>query len=137
MIPSSRISNLEWVKGYTRRDPGTVPNTYTANYTIKDLMRKGFIPYEEGQNFLDDAGLVDFAWKIHWPEDYETPDEDLLNRIENVNGYAIFVHGWTGNNTIWEELPGMVVLSNRQLVAISLDHNGFGFSKFVDVTPEL
>lgn len=134
---TQRESVMGWAAGYTRRDEGLLPNTYSANYTIKDLMEKGLLDREEGQKFLDDSGLLDFAWKIHWPEDFETPDEYLVNRIANVHGYAVFVHGWTGNNTIWEELPAMVVLANRNLVSISLDHNGFGFSKFANVTPGL
>ncbi|GAB4519565.1 MAG: hypothetical protein OHK0046_28640 [Anaerolineae bacterium] len=132
-----QTSHLAWVAGYTRRDDGVVPDTYTANYSVKDLMRKGYISLEEGQAFLDECHLQDFAWKIHWPEDFETPDEYLLDRVSNVQGYVVFVHGWTGNNTIWEELPGMIVQSNRRLVAISIDHNGFGFSKFTDDTPDL
>lgn len=128
---------LSWVEGYTRRDEGVVPGTYTANYSMRDLIRKGYIPADEGQAFLDECHLQDFAWKIHWPEDFETPDEYLLDRISNVQGYALFVHGWTGNNTIWEELPGMVTLSNRRLVSISIDHNGFGFSKFTDESPPI
>lgn len=134
---SQREMVMRWVAGYTRRDEGLLPHTYTANYTIKDLMEKGYIDREDGQRFLDESGLLDFAWKIHWPEDFETPDDYLASRIANVHGYVIFVHGWTGNNTIWEELPPMVVLANRNLVAFSLDHNGFGFSKLADETPRL
>lgn len=132
-----RVSALSWVRGYTRRDSGVIPNTYTANYTLKDLMQKGYIDEEEGQKMLDDSGLVDFAWKIHWPEDFETPDEYLEQRIRDVQGYVVFVHGWTGNNTIWEELPGMVTMANRRLISFSVDHNGFGFTKFKDTYPAL
>ncbi len=132
-----RVSPLAWVAGYVHRDPGTVSGTYTANYTLTDLMKKGLIDSEKGQAFLDEVGLVDFAWKIHWPEDFETPDEYLIQRLREVQGYVIFVHGWTGNNTIWEDLPGMTVQSNRQLVAITIDHNGFGFTKFATVNPTL
>ncbi len=137
MSEKPQDSPLAWVRGYTHRDEGIVPNTFTANYTMKDLVRKGFIPPEVGLNFLEECGLVDFAWKIHWPEDFETPDEFLIDRVANVQGYAVFIHGWTGNNTIWEDLPGMVVNSNRRLVAVGVDHNGFGFSKFEDETPTL
>jgi pimeloyl-ACP methyl ester carboxylesterase len=38
---------------------------------------------------------------------------------------------------IWEELPGMVVSGNRQLISIAIDHNGFGLSLFEDDTPSL
>jgi len=136
-VVNRQYTPMAWVNGYVHRDPGPVPGTYSANYTLKDLMSKGYIDTAEGQAFLDDVGLVDFAWKVHWPEDYDTPDEELEQRIHDVQGYAIFIHGWTGNNTIWEELPGMTVRSNRRLAAIAVDHNGFGFSKFASVNPSL
>jgi len=133
----ARKSPLEWVNGYTRREVGLVPKTYTATYHLTELMEKGFIEKEDGQTMLAESGLTEFSWAVTWPEDYETPDEDILNRVSNVQGYAIFVHGWTGNHTIWEELPGMVVHANRRLAAISEDHNGFGDSLFRDVTPSM
>jgi hypothetical protein len=34
-------------------------------------------------------------------------------------------------------MPAMVVTGNRRLVAISLDHNGFGGSVFIDATPSV
>ena len=129
--------SLDWVAGYTRRDTGVIANTHTANYTITHLMEMGYLNKETGKKFLEESGLLDFAWKMHWPEDFETPDEYLVQRINEIEGFVVFVHGWTGNNTIWEELPGKVVLTNRKLVALSLDHNGFGFSKFADVNPSL
>lgn len=128
---------LPWVRGYSRRAAGIVPNTYTADYSIRDLINKRLIDSEAGYTMLEESGLEDFWWQVTWPEDFETPDEYLEDRINNVQGYAIFIHGWTGNHTIWEELPGTVVNANRRLVAISVDHNGFGRSPFVDVTPGL
>lgn len=135
MLTSS--SSLEWVTGYTRREDGIVPNTYTAIYHLSRLMKKGYIPEEEGQAMLRESGLTDFSWQITWPEDYVTLDTEMVERVSATQGYVIFVHGWTGNHTIWEELPGMVVRANRRLVAIAVDHNGFGDSSFEDVTPSL
>ena len=133
----AKKTSLEWVQGYTSREVGVVANTYTASYQLSKLMKDGYIPEEEGKAMLEESGLTDFAWTITWPEDYETFDEDMVSRVDNVQGYVIFVHGWTGNRTIWEEMPGMVVHENRRLVAISVDHNGFGESLFGDVTPAL
>ncbi|MDX1994255.1 MAG: alpha/beta hydrolase [bacterium] len=133
----SQLSTLPWVRGYFRRSHGSVPNTYTADYSLVDLIRKGLIPAEDGQKMLHDCGLEDFAWQVTWPEDFETPDELLDVVFQNAQGYVIFVHGWTGNHLIWEELPGLCVTANRRLVSISIDHNGFGQSVFSDVTPHL
>jgi hypothetical protein len=133
-----RTSALAWVLGYTERAPGDVPNTYTATYHLSNLIKGGYIPPDEGYAFLEETGLHDFKWEIIWPEDYETPDELLVTRLDNeVQGYVVFVHGWTGNHEIWEDLPGMVTLSNRRLVSISVDHNGFGDTRFDVETPAL
>ena len=126
---------MTWVLGYLERAEGHVPNTYCATYSLLNLIERGFIASDEGHEMLTASGLEDFFWEITWPEDFDTPDEYLVNRLADVQGYAIFVHGWTGNHSIWEDLPGMVVNANRQMVAISIDHNGFGQSPFVDKTP--
>ncbi|MCU0513775.1 MAG: alpha/beta hydrolase [Anaerolineae bacterium] len=130
-------AHLNWVAGYTRRGEGRLPNTWVAEYRLSDLVRKNLLPADDVQHFLKEAGLVDFTWEITWPDDFEMPEEMLVDRIASTQGYVVFVHGWTGNFRIWEDLPGRVTLANRQLVAISLDHNGFGGSVFADTTPEL
>lgn len=129
--------HLAWVRGYSQRGVGSLPNTQTALYRMSDLISKGYMSAEAGRGLLTECGLVDLVWEITWAEDYETPDADLQDRIGNVEGYAIFVHGWTGNHTIWEDMPGMVVTGNRRLVSIAVDHNGFGESVFIDQTPSL
>lgn len=130
------VSPLAWVRGYDKRAPGPIPKTQTALYRMSSLVNKGFISPADGRGLLLDAGLVDFAWQVTWAEDYDTADVELEDRIGNVQGYVIFVHGWTGNHTIFEDLPGMVVRANRRLVALAVDHNGFGQSRFVkDVPP--
>lgn len=128
-------ASLAWVRGYSQRKEGDIPNTQTATYRMADLVRKGLIP--GGSSFLSESGLVDLVWRVTWAEDYFTADDELEDRIKNVQGYTIFVHGWTGNHTIWEDTPGMLVSENRRLVAISIDHNGFGGSLFAKQTPGL
>lgn len=133
----ARNKAMQWVLGYRRRAEGRIPKTWTAEYSLNDLINKGYIDRREGKQFLIDCGLVDFHWVVTWPEDFEVPDDLLLNRLADVEGYAVFVHGWTGNYAIWEDLPGMVVHSNRRLVSIAIDHNGFGDSLFEDRMPPL
>jgi pimeloyl-ACP methyl ester carboxylesterase len=129
--------HLAWLRGYSQRGPGPLTNTQTALYRMTDLLNKGFVHPDAGRGLLLECGLVDLVWEITWAEDYETPDDDLQERIGNVDGYTIFIHGWTGNHTVWEEMPGMVVLGNHRLVSITVDHNGFGESVFVDSSPSL
>ena len=129
--------HLAWITGYTRRSLGLMPGTYIAEYKLSDLMKKGYIDRRVGQEFLEDVGLLDFHWEITWPEDYDVPDEMLVDRLANVQGYVVWVHGWTGNMHIWEDLPARVVNKNRRLVSISIDHNGFGESIFENPTPDM
>lgn len=130
-------SPLSWVRGYYQRGQGSIHNTQVAYYRMTDLVNREFLPANEGRGLLMDRRLVDFAWQVIWPEDFDTPDDMLEKRLADVDGYVVFIHGWTGNHSIWEDLPGLVVKANRRLVAISVDHNGFGLSRFVDDTPTL
>lgn len=134
---SHRNPHLAWIEGYSERRTGTIPDTYVAEYKLSHLIQKGYIDRHDAQDFLTDSGLVDFHWEVTWPEDYDVPDEMLVDRIANVQGYVVWVHGWTGNMHIWEDLPARVVNKNRRLVSIAIDHNGFGGSLFEDTTPEL
>ncbi|MDX2162887.1 MAG: alpha/beta hydrolase [bacterium] len=128
---------ISWVRGYTQRGEGDVPGTYYAVYRMSELVNNGFITPAEGRGLLIDSNLIDMVWEVLWADDYPTPDEELEDRIGGVEGYAVFMHGWTGNHTIFESIPGLVVSNNRRLVAISVDHNGFGGSRFVRDTPTL
>jgi pimeloyl-ACP methyl ester carboxylesterase len=128
---------LSWVLGYNRREAGPLENTWVAHYRLSDLVNQGYIDTNTGRGLLMESGLVDLVWQVMWAESFDTPDEMLEQRIDEVEGYAVFVHGWTGNHSIWENLPGMVIKGNRQLVALSVDHNGFGGSVFVDESPSL
>jgi pimeloyl-ACP methyl ester carboxylesterase len=71
-----------------------------------------------------------------WADNGPTPDAELEDRIGEGQGYVVFMHGWTGNHAIWESVPAMVVRENKLLVALSVDHNGFGASPFA-ATPSI
>ncbi len=129
-------TQVAWVRGYARRGEGDLPGTQTADYRLSDLMSRGLVDAVEARRLLIGAGLGDVVWQVMWAEDEALPDTELEHRLGEAQGYVLFMHGWTGNHDIWESIPGMVVTSNPQLVAISFDHNGFGGSPFVD-TPSL
>jgi hypothetical protein len=129
--------HMKWVMGYISRSEGRVPNTWVAEYRLRHLIQANLIDPGAGQRFLDDHGLTDFHWQMTWADDFEMPDDMLLDRLVNTQGYIFFIHGWTGNYLIWEDLPGMAVLSNRLIVSVEVDHNGFGGSLLVDTTPAL
>jgi pimeloyl-ACP methyl ester carboxylesterase len=129
-------THLGWLRGYFYRGEGEVPSTQIAFYRLSDLVNKGLISASEGRGLLMSAGLHDLVWRVMWADEDPTTDDDMEDRIGSVQGYVLFMHGWTGNHAIWESIPGLVVTGNRRLVAISVDHNGFGESPFVD-TPSL
>ncbi len=126
-----------WVRGHYRRGEGLEPKTQTALYRVSNLADRGLIGSKEGKDFLTDAGLVDFAFQLTWAEDFDTPDDLLERHLEEAEGFVVFIHGWTGNHRIWEKLPSMVVQNNRKLVAIAVDHNGFGRSRFQNSLPAI
>ncbi len=130
-------SPLTWARGYSSRAPGETPNTQTAFYRMTDVLAKRLLDPAVGREVLQDSGLKDMVWQVTWSEDYENPDDELQHRLYDADGYVIFIHGWTGNHTIWEDLPGMVVKANPRLIAIAVDHNGFGSSPFMHETPAL
>lgn len=126
-----------WATGFFQREPGDLPNTHTASYRMNDILSKNLLDPQTARAMLHDSGLVDMLWKVTWADDYEVPNEELPQRFYDADGYVIFIHGWTGNHSIWEDMPGMIVRGNRRLIAISVDHNGFGHSRFVEESPRL
>ncbi len=126
---------IEWARGYSARSTGSLPNTHTALYSLKTLVKQGYISKKDENGLLLDSNLADFVWEVTWADDFDTPDEDLPERFADVQGFVIFVHGWTGNHSIFEMLPDLMVTENRRLIAISVDHNGFGKSSFLQEPP--
>ena len=128
---------VAWMRGYFHRGEGDVPGTQTALYRMSDLVNGGYVTPSMGRGFLLDAGLLDMVWELIWADDHSTSDDELEAKFAECEGYVIFMHGWTGNHAIWESIPGMVTVSNKKLLSISVDHNGFGDSRFADETPPL
>jgi hypothetical protein len=126
-----------WAQYPLLHAPGDLPNTHTATYRMNDLINKGVIDAQAARAMLHESNLIDMLWQVTWSEDFDVPDEELPQRFYDCDGYVIFIHGWTGNHSIWEELPQMMVRANRRLIAISVDHNGFGAARFADESPSL
>ena len=133
----SQPTSLRWASGCFKRGNGDVPGTFTANYRLSDLINQDLIDVAAARQFLDAAGLIDCVWQMTWADDALTPAENLEMRLSSGHGYVIFIHGWTGNHTIWESIPSLVTANDRRLVALAVDHNGFGASVLADDTPSL
>lgn len=130
-------SSSHWIMGYRDRFDGPIARTYRARYSLSSLVEDGFLDRGSVNRFLGDTGLKDFTWHMIWAEDYPTTDDEMVQRLTDVDGYVIFIHGVTGSWMIWEELPGMTVRQNRRLVAISIDHNGFNETPFISSRPPI
>lgn len=130
------IEPMSWASGYVDCSPGDAPDTWQAHYTFKNLAERGLLRLEDVNRVLFNADLQDYAWDVVWAGGAPTPDEALARRLADVDGYVIFIHGWTGSRAIWEALPAEIVTRNPRLVAFAVDHNGFGGSPFADRTPE-
>ena len=107
-------TSLRWASGCFQRGNGDVPGTYTANYRLSDLIEQDLISSDAARQFLAAAGLVDCVWQMTWADDSLTPTEDLETRLASGHGYVIFIHGWTGNHTIWESIPSLVAANDRR-----------------------
>src|SRR5258708_38991698 len=103
----------EWLKGYNARSSGDQFRVQSASYSLMTLAEKGMLKRDEVNGMLLDTGLRDFTGHVTWGEDYETTDDELEARIGVAEGYVVFIHGWTGSNAIWEDLPARVVTKNR------------------------
>ncbi len=130
------IGHPGWIKAYRNRGAGPMPHTQSACYSLGDLAARGGLDRGEVNRMLLDTGLRDFTWYVAWADDQVTPDDELVERIVNADGYVVFIHGWTGSNMIWESLPVMIASANRRLIALVVDHNGFGETPFVKSMPD-
>jgi pimeloyl-ACP methyl ester carboxylesterase len=128
---------ITWANGYYERGSSDIPGIYTATYRLNDLIAQNLIDPDSARNFLIEAGLTDFVWEVTWADDSETAPEIMNARFAAGQGYVVFIHGWTGNHSIWESLPALVAANDRRLISISVDHNGFGQSELIDDTPTL
>ncbi len=130
-------ANIDWVTGYQTRTDGPIAKTQSASYSLSGLAERSLLDRGEVSRMLLDTDLRDYAWHLVWGEDYATSDDELAARIGDVNGYVVFIHGWTGSRDIWEDMPARIVAQNRRLVALVVDHNGFGDTQFVQPYPEM
>src|SRR5262249_5377642 len=125
-----------WLKGYNSLSSVDESGVQTASYSLVSLAEKELLKRDDVNGMLLDAGLRDFTWHIVWADNPETPADDLEAQIGMAEGYVIFIHGWTGSNAIWEDIPARIVAKNRNLVALVVDHNGFGQTPFVQPMPD-
>ena len=126
---------LSWPQFPAGRELTPEAGTQSAHYRLTDLAARGGLPRGAVNALLLDAELVDYGWTVTWAGAGTTPDTDLPTLFDAAEGYVVFMHGWTGNRAIWEDLPARIVSASPKLIALVVDHNGFGETAFVDPDP--
>ncbi len=128
---------LAWGQYFYTRSHANLPGTDHALYRMTDLIGRGALDPKMARAVLHDSLLLDMVWRVTWADDDGLPDPFLPTRFVDCDGWVVFMHGWTGNNTVWEDMPAMIVRANPNLICLSVDHNGFGESRFEVDTPNL
>ena len=113
-------NSLAWGQYFYDRSRANVPGTDHALYRMTDLITRGALDPHMAWAVLHDSLLLDMVWRVTWADDDGLPDPFLPQRFVDCDGWVIFMHGWTGNYAIWESIPGLVVTSNRRIVAIAV-----------------
>jgi len=106
-----------------------------ARYTLKGLFDQNVLDGKAVNTLLKEAGLTDFGWDLIWATTADEPERSIADRLAQATGVLIFVHGWTGTRAIWEDIPALAVSADPGLIALVVDHNGFGATQFAGRTP--
>jgi pimeloyl-ACP methyl ester carboxylesterase len=106
-------------------------------HRLTHMASTGFMSPRALSGFRQVTGLADFKWRVYY---HRRPAGRVLavNRlVANAQGYVVFMHGWDGSHSIWEDLPAQVCQANPRLVCFALDVNGFGGSPFIEAESPL
>ena len=130
------MGRWDWVTGHTTIRQETPDGIASASYTLRHVAQAGLIGQQDADDFRDQTGLDDFAWRVFWPQG-AGGGEEWADAMARVRGCVVFMHGWDGSHAIWEQIPALVCAANPQLVALAPDLNGFGGSPFADELPPI
>jgi pimeloyl-ACP methyl ester carboxylesterase len=130
------MGKWDWVKGHKTTRQETTEGVVSASYTLNSLAQVGLISQQSVDDFCDQTSLMDFAWRVFWPKE-AVEKACYAEAMAQTQGYVVFLHGWDGSETIWEQIPALVCAANPRLVALSADVNGFGGSPFADPVPAI
>jgi pimeloyl-ACP methyl ester carboxylesterase len=130
------MGKWDWVKGHKTTRQETTEGIVSASYTLNSLSQVGLISQQGVDDFCDQTSLMDFAWRVFWPKE-AVEKERYAEAMAQAQGCVVFLHGWDGSETIWEQIPALVCAANPRLVALTADVNGFGGSPFADPVPAI
>jgi len=132
-----------WLAGIESLRPGrpedSARRVMRATYSLSGLVERGHLSLSTLADFRQATALADLSWRVMWASDEVASrpgEEQLAERAANARGVVVFIHGWDGSGEIWEDLPGMVLAENPDLIALVPDVNGFGGTPFAEETPE-
>lgn len=132
-----------WLAGHESLQQGrpedSARRVMRATYSLSGLVERGHLSLSTLADFRQATALADIAWRVMWAADEDaarSDEEQLAFQAASARGVVVFVHGWDGSGEIWEDLPGMVLAENPDLIALVPDINGFGGTPFAEETPD-
>ncbi|MFQ6100450.1 MAG: alpha/beta fold hydrolase [Anaerolineae bacterium] len=128
------MGKWDWVEGYEAIRQGATKGIVSASYTLNGLVQAGLIGPQRASRFHAQTGLADFAWRMFWPKT-AVKRRRYAEAMARARGFVVFMHGWDGSRTIWEQIPALTCAANPRLVALAPDVNGFGGSPFANELP--
>jgi pimeloyl-ACP methyl ester carboxylesterase len=129
MLKSIKQTNLQTAIQYSHDNVVTL-RTLLSTRAKKQSLASG----KSLKEFQSLTGLRDLYWQTLYFK-YPDYDQGLAQAIADADGYVFFLHGWTGNHRIWEDMPGWLTSHHKNIVCFNLDVNGFGASPFIAETP--
>jgi pimeloyl-ACP methyl ester carboxylesterase len=115
-----------------------MPDVQSTTFSLSSLADRGLLTTRQLADFQDSTGLADFAWQFSWNRSALAEARgNLRTLMRRTQGCVVFMHGWCGNRSVWEQLPEIVCAANSRLVALTPDLNGFGGSPFLSDVPAL
>lgn len=103
---------------------------YSAAFYLKEIARKGGVKKEDWEKFRSKTGLDNFYWRAYWARRDVIAAGGRGQLPSAVDAVVVFLHGWDGCADIWENLPARLLGTEKNLLVLSPDVNGFSRSPF-------
>jgi pimeloyl-ACP methyl ester carboxylesterase len=127
--PKKKRSWIE-VGGPVRSEPEQ--GVYSATYSLAELSKRKIIKPDKFIAFQQKTHLNDLYWRSYWTRGDIVSAGGRREFSSKTSAVVVFMHGWDGSHSIWENLPARLCQQERNLLILSADVNGFGQSTFQD-----
>lgn len=130
MTRRKRRGRWDWLKAPLTRRQEAPRWVVSQLHSLTQGVSTGSISPQVLSSFRPATGLADFTWRVYYHRRPGGQVQSATDLVAKAQGYVVFMHGWDGSHTIWEEVPVRVCAANPRLVCFALDVNGFGGSPF-------